>query len=85
MSGVRFRRDSDEEICPLTVMGPATDPRGLFLFVCMRAVGHAPPCISRTIDACAADGRCWDCLAPLAGAAGRDCPHADRHLYPFDL
>lgn len=54
MSRVRFRKDSDEEMCGLPIPTIGGNPAA-----CMRTAGHVPPCIAMAGDAAEADGVCY--------------------------
>lgn len=68
---VKFRRDSDEDMCGETVlMKTKTDVRE---GACMRRAGHRPPCISWAGEAADADGVCCHCRIPNGGGHRADC------------
>lgn len=67
---LRFRRDSDEEVCYGVVLGIGADE---YDYGCMRTNGHPGDCISLACDAAAADGVCFVCRSKKH--LGDACPN----------
>lgn len=70
---MRFRKDSDEEVCGEVVPGSDRGPAEYGGLACLRTRGHAGECVSMMRDAARADQRCVHCRAPLAEPHRREC------------